>query len=158
MNFSLNLKWLEQSGWLVKVSPSKSIQQASLTYFSSHSCYLLPSAPVPRPRPWSRRGVGSLGGGGILQVLVSIRGCTSLSEGRVYSIRGGGSGGGSYVGAPGSVSSRWLPCGSRGNVGWVGLLWVYVRRNVEMLGSCRYWVCWSLQVLTSSPSGITCNS
>ena len=125
MNFSLNLKWLEQSGWLVKVSPSKSIQQASLTYFSSYSYYLLPSAPVPRPRPWSRRGVGSLGGGGILQVLVSIRGCTSLSEGRVhsiigctsppegreYTIRGGGSGGGS-----GGTLRCWAPAGT-GSVG-----------------------------------------
>ena len=62
--FSLNLKWLEQSGWLVKVSPSKSIQRASLTYFSSHSCYLLPSVPCSTPSPLVEERCGIVGGRG----------------------------------------------------------------------------------------------
>ena len=140
MNFSLNLKWLEQSGWLVKVSPSKSIQRASLTYFSSHSCYLLPSVPCSTPSPLVEERCGIVGGRGDpavtrldQRVHFTIRGACALDHRVHLATRG-----------------AWV-LDQRGQLRW-GL-----RRNVEMMGSCRYWVCWSLQVLTSSPSGITCN-
>ena len=45
---------------LAKIGPSKSLQRASLTYFSSHSYCLLPSlAPAPPPSPVLVEGAGT---------------------------------------------------------------------------------------------------